>query len=65
MKLFTQNNTLIQLNSDKCFTFWCIKDPSLPDGIVNINSKFAEKLGLESGKTVKMFYKYSHLLFLV
>lgn len=48
MKIFTQMNPLIQLNSSKNFTFWCIKDSSLPDGIVHINSKFAEFMDLKS-----------------
>lgn len=46
---------LIQLNSSEKFTFWCIKDMSLPDGIVHINSKFAEYMGLKADNCVKYF----------
>ena len=53
MKLFTQTMPSIELVSDEAFSFWCIKDISLPEGIVNINSKFAENLKLKSGTNVK------------
>lgn len=43
----------IQLISNETFSFWCIKDSSLPEGTVNINSKFAQHLKLKSGSNVK------------
>lgn len=56
MKLFTQLVPLIQLTSDKTFSFWCVQDSSLPEGIVNVNPKFAEIIDLKSGASVKTIF---------
>lgn len=65
MKLFTQTMPSMQLVSDEILSFWCIKDISLTDGIVAINSKFAEYLKLKSGTDVKYFSLIINYYFLV
>lgn len=52
MKLYNQIAPLIQLNLDENLVFWCVKDLSIQDNTVHLNSKMAEHLGLKNDSYV-------------
>lgn len=55
MKIFAQIVPLVQLTLKDNFIFWCVKDHSLSDEIVSLNSEFAKRLGIKTGEKVCIF----------